>query len=70
MTKNRGDARRVIELLRMSADIAEKNGDKKVTKAHVKASKNVIEADAMAEVIRTLNLHSKLVLKSIIRNAD
>ena len=70
VAKNGGDARRAIELLRMSAVIAERNGDSKVTEAHVKASKNVFEADAMTEVIRTLNLHSKLVLMSIIRNAD
>lgn len=65
-----GDARRALDLLRMSADIAERNGDKKITAAHVKSAKNKIELDAVSEVIKTLTVQSKTVLLSVIKNTE
>lgn len=65
-----GDARRALDLLRMSADIAERNGDRKITAAHVKSAKNKIELDAVSEVIKTLTVQSKTVLLSVIKNTE
>ncbi len=65
-----GDARRALDLLRISADIAERNGDNKVTCAHVRSAKNKIELDAVSEVIKTLTVQSKTVLMSIILNSE
>ena len=65
-----GDARRALDLLRMSADIAERNGDRKITAAHVKSAKNKIEQDAVSEVIKTLTVQSKTVLLSVIKNTE
>ena len=65
-----GDARRALDLLRMSADMAERNGDKKVTSAHVRSAKNKIELDAVSEVIKTLTIQSKTVLMSVIMNNE
>lgn len=65
-----GDARRAIDLLRVSADIAERNGDTVVTEAHVKYAKNKIEVDAFIEVVKTLTPQSKIVLMSIIKNSQ
>ena len=65
-----GDARRALDLLRISSDIAERNGDKCVTSAHVKSAKNKIELDAVSEIINTLTNQSKIVLMSIIVNVD
>ena len=65
-----GDARRALDLLRISSDIAERNGDKRVTSAHVKSAKNKIELDAVSEIINTLTNQSKIVLMSIIVNVD
>ena len=65
-----GDARRALDLLRMSADIAERNGDKRITAAHVKSAKNKIELDAVSEVIKTLTVQSKTVLMSVIKNTE
>lgn len=65
-----GDARRALDLLRMAADFAERNGDTKITGAHVRYAKNKIELDAVSEVVKTLTLQSKIVLMSIIRNTD
>lgn len=65
-----GDARKALELLRISVEIAERNGDVKVTSAHVHAAKNKIEVDAIVEVIRTLTIQSKILLMGIIRNTE
>ncbi len=63
-----GDARKALDLLRISADIAERNGDKIVTEAHVDAARQKIELDASAEVVKSLTVQSKLVLMAIIKN--
>jgi cell division control protein 6 len=63
-----GDARKAIDLLRVAAEIAERTGDTSVTDAHVYSAKNRIEKDAVTEVISTLPINQKLVLRSIIEN--
>jgi cell division control protein 6 len=65
-----GDARRALDLLRVAAEIAERNGDDKVTEAHVYKAKNKIELDCVTEAIRTLPTQSKLVLMSILLDED
>ena len=65
-----GDARRALDLLRVAAEIAERNGDDKVTEAHVYKAKNKIELDCVTEAIRTLPTQSKLVLMSILLNEE
>ena len=65
-----GDARRALDLLRVAAEIAERNGDDKVTEAHVYKAKNKIELDCVTEAIKTLPTQSKLVLMSIIINEE
>ena len=65
-----GDARKALDLLRVAADIAERNGDQKITEAHVDSARNKIELDAVVEVIKTLTVQSKMVLMSIIKNHE
>lgn len=65
-----GDARKALDLLRISADLAERNGDSRITIAHVRSAKNKIELDAVSEVIRTLTIQFKMVLMSIIENTE
>ena len=65
-----GDARKALDLLRMSADLAERNGDPKVTSAHVRLARDKIELDAMNEIVKTLTVQSKTVLLSIIINKE
>ena len=65
-----GDARRALDLLRLAADFAERNGDTHITGAHVRYAKNKIELDAVSEVVKTLTIQSKIVLMSIIRNTE
>ncbi len=65
-----GDARRALDLLRVAAEIAERNGDDKITDAHIYKAKNKLELDCVTEAIRTLPTQSKLVLMSIILNEE
>jgi cell division control protein 6 len=68
--KEMGDARRALDLLRVAADIAERNGDLVVTEAHVKSANNKIEMDTIIEAVKTLTSQSKVVLMSIIKNTE
>lgn len=68
--KNEGDARMAIDLLRTSADIAERNGDNIITDAHVKSAKNSMELDVIDEAVKSLPTQFKIVLRSIIKNSD
>jgi cell division control protein 6 len=61
-----GDARRALDLLRMSAEIAERSNTLKISKKHVKLAQNKIEIDRIMEVVRTLPTQSKLILYSIL----
>lgn len=65
-----GDARKALDLLRISADIAERNGDLSITEAHVNYARAKIEMDAVVEVIKTLTIQSKIVLMSVIKNDE
>ena len=61
-----GDARRALDLLRMSAELADRVKSPKITKKHVRLAQNKIEIDRIIEVVRTLPNQSKLILYSII----
>ena len=65
-----GDARKALDLLRISAEMAERFGDEVVTEAHVNYAKNTVEMDTVKEVIKTLPSQSKIVLMSIIKNHE
>jgi len=60
-----GDARRALDLLRMSAELAERDGANRVTKNFVRLAQNKIEIDRITEVVRTLPAQSKLILLAI-----
>jgi cell division control protein 6 len=61
-----GDARRALDLLRMSAELAERGKALKITKKHVRLAQNKIEVDRIIEVVRTLPTQSKLILLAIL----
>jgi len=60
-----GDARRAIDLLRVAAEVAERNGDPRVEEKHVRLAQGLIERGRIFEALSTLPLHSKLVLLSL-----
>ena len=61
-----GDARRALDLLRVSAELAERTHAPKVTRQHVRQAQNKIELDRITEVVRTLPNQSKLVLYALL----
>lgn len=61
-----GDARRALDLLRVSGELADRENAEKVTERHVKMAQEKIEADSMVECISTLPTQSKAVLYSML----
>lgn len=57
-----GDARRALDLVRVSGEIAERQGSFTVREEHVYEAKRKIEHDRVFEVLNTLPLHSKILL--------
>jgi cell division control protein 6 len=60
-----GDARRSLDLLRVAAELAERNGDEKVTEIHVRKAQQVIERNTVIEVLTSLPIQTKAVLQAI-----
>ncbi len=63
--RENGDARKALDLLRISAELAEREKVEGVQEMHVRRAQSKIEFDRVAEVIKTLPTQSKLVLYSI-----
>lgn len=61
-----GDARRALDLLRVSGELAEREGVSRVEERHVAAALENIETDTMSECVRTLPVQSKIVLSSML----
>jgi archaeal cell division control protein 6 len=61
-----GDARRALDLIRVAAELAERERSKRVGERHVRQAQAKIEVDRVTEVVRTLPTQSKLVLLSTI----
>jgi cell division control protein 6 len=64
--REHGDARRALDLLRVAAELAERDRNQKVNDAYVRLAQNKIELDRISEVVRTLPTQSKLVLLATI----
>ena len=60
-----GDARRALDLLRVSGELAEREGSSRLNEEHIRQAEKRIEHDRMSEALRNLPLHSKLVLCSV-----
>ena len=65
-----GDARRALDLLRISVQKAEQRSQTKVDPRHVRLAQSQLEHDQVTPVLQTLPLHQKLVLFSIRINED
>jgi len=61
-----GDARRALDLLRVSGELAEREGTETVLERHVTAAQDSIETNLMSEGVKTLTLQSKAVLCSML----
>ena len=63
-----GDARKALDLLRISAELAERDEREFVTVEYVGRAQNMMEKDQVRCVISTLPIHYKTTLASIVFN--
>ena len=60
-----GDARRALDLLRVAGELVEREGMLKITDEHIRNAEKRIEHDRIADALKNLTPHSKLVLASV-----
>jgi cell division control protein 6 len=60
-----GDARRALDLLRVAAEVAEREGCERVEVEHVRRAQQLIERGRVKEVVSSLPLHSRIVLLAV-----
>jgi cell division control protein 6 len=63
--KEHGDARRALDLLRVAGELAERGGESKVTEEHVRRAQKEVEKDRVVEVVKTMPLHSRILILSL-----
>jgi archaeal cell division control protein 6 len=61
-----GDARRALTLLRLAAEMAERDRARRITPDHVVKAKNRVEQDIIIDCCRTLPSHCKVLLYAIL----
>jgi len=64
--REHGDARRALELLRVSGELAERNGDGKISIKHLDEAENKIERDKIYDLVETQPKQHQVVLYSIL----
>jgi archaeal cell division control protein 6 len=60
-----GDARRALDLLRVSGELAERNFEEKVTTKHIDSAQEKIDMERVVEIVKAQPKQSQLVLHSI-----
>ena len=65
-----GDARRALALLRLSAEMAERDHAKRITPDHVVKAKNRYDLDVVVECVRSLPPHCKILLYAILQGYE
>ena len=65
--REHGDARRALDLMRVAAEIAEREGSKKISEEDIDAAKEKIERDKMLDIVEGEPKQFQLVLYAIMR---
>jgi cell division control protein 6 len=68
--REHGDARKAIDLLRIAAELAEREGASKVAESHVRAALEKMEKDTPYEILKNAPTHTKLVMLAIMRSRN
>jgi archaeal cell division control protein 6 len=68
--KENGDARKAIDLLRVAAEIAERERASAVQEIHIRQALEKIEKDTNYEVLRNSTTHTKIVLLAIMKSKN
>jgi len=65
-----GDARKAIDLLRVAAEIAEREGLTTVQETHIRLAQEKIDRDTNYEILKNSTTHTKIVILSIINSSN
>jgi cell division control protein 6 len=68
--REHGDARKAIDLLRVAAELAEREDAAKVDEKHVRAGEDRIEKDAPFIALKNAPAHHKLVILAVMRSKN
>ncbi len=68
--KEHGDARRALELMRVAAELAERNNAEKITVDYIDTAEEKIERDRVVDIIATQPKQFKITLYSILHVSD
>lgn len=68
--REHGDARKAIDLLRVAAELAERENAVKVDEKHVRAAQEKIEKNAPYDLLKNAPTHMKLVVLAIAKSKD
>ncbi len=68
--REHGDARRALDLLRVAGELAERNGEKKVTISYIDKAEEKIERDRVFDIIITQPKQVKLTLYGIFTSCN
>lgn len=66
--REHGDARKAIDLLRVSAELAEREGATRVDEKHVRAGEDRMERDAPFIALKNATTHNKLVILAVMKS--
>lgn len=68
--KENGDARKAIDLLRVAAEIAERERLTNVEEKHIRLAQEKIEKDTNHEVLKNSTTHTKIVILAIMKSKN
>jgi len=68
--KENGDARKAIDLLRVAAEIAERERSANVGEKHIRLAQEKIEKDTDYEVLKNSTTHTKIVILAILKSKN
>jgi cell division control protein 6 len=68
--RENGDARKAIDLLRVAAEIAERERLNNVEERHVRLAQEKIEKDTNYEVLKNSTTHTKIVILAILKSSN
>ena len=68
--KENGDARKAIDLLRVAAELAERERALKVEEKHIKFAQEKIEKDTNYEILKNSTTHTKIIILAIMKSQN
>jgi archaeal cell division control protein 6 len=63
-----GDARKAIDLLRVAAEVAEREGSSTVNEIHIRLAQQKIDRDTNYEILKNSTTHTKILILAIINS--